>query len=204
MNYKVISFDMQGTITDLSFADEFWFETLPLLYSQSKKVSLEEAKQILKEKFKEYGAYDFRYYSVNYWLKELSLDLNFKDIKKLIKTKPHFYEDSLELIKELSEKVKLIIISSTTRDFINTELGEYKKYFDKTYSSIDDFNIAGKPQELYEKIAEILNIKLSEIIHIGDSKEMDIENSKKAGLNTFFFDKTKPRNELIQELGKII
>ena len=62
MKYKVISFDMQGTLTDSSFSDEFWMETLPSLYSKSKNVSLKEAKKILKEKFKDYGVYDYRWF----------------------------------------------------------------------------------------------------------------------------------------------
>lgn len=35
---------------------------------------------------------------------------------------------------------------------------------------------------------EELNVKLNEILHIGDNKIMDIENAKKAGLKTILFD----------------
>ena len=36
MKYKLICFDLQGTLSNTEFSDYFWFEVLPLLYKQSK------------------------------------------------------------------------------------------------------------------------------------------------------------------------
>lgn len=196
----VISFDLQGTLSDPAFSDEFWMETLPLLYAQNGNCSLEKAKEELKKRFIEYGKYDLRYYSTKYWIKELKQELGFEDIQRKIKNKPLLFKDILKLIRELLGKTKLIIISSTTHEFINTELGKHKIYFDKVYSSIDDFGIAGKPKELYTKIAKLLGISPSKIIHIGDDYEMDIQNAKEAGFKTFYFDKTQSREKLIESL----
>ncbi len=204
MKYKIISFDMQETLTDSSFSDEFWMETLPYLYSKSKSISLDESKAILKEKFSKYGKYDYRYYSVKYWIEELDLKMDFSDIVKMIKNKPLFYKDVKELLKSLKDKVKLIIISTTTYEFIDCELGEHKQYFDKIYSSLDDFDIAGKTKEVYEKVAKENNVLPSEILHIGDSKEMDVENADKAGCDVFFFNNSRSRDENIKELKKLI
>ncbi|MDO8492491.1 MAG: HAD family hydrolase [bacterium] len=204
MKYKVISFDLQGTLSDDAFSDEFWLEFLPKLYSESRKVSLAEAKEALKNKFKEYGRYDYRYYSVRYWIKELDLKLKFDEIRRQINTKPFLFADTLEIIEELYGKVKLIIISSTTNEFIEAELGDKRKYFDHIYSSLDSFGIAGKPKELYLKIVEILGIKPSEMIHIGNSEESDIRNAKEAGLHTFFLDEKESRERLTAKLKKII
>lgn len=204
MKYKVISFDLQGTLSDNAFSDEFWIKLLPTLYSESRKVSLEEAKEALRTRFKEYGKHDYRYYSIQYWIKELDLKLKFDDIRKQINSKPFLFADTLEIIEELYGKVKLIIISSTTNEFIDAELGDKRKYFDHVYSSLDNFGVAGKPKELYLKIAKILSIKPSEMIHIGNSEESDIRNAKEAGLHTFFFDEKVSRGKLIAELKKII
>jgi len=202
MKYTIIAFDLQGTLSDSAFSDEFWMETLPLLYSKHNKLSLAQAKEELKAKFKEYGKYDYRYYSVDYWLKELNLELKFNEICKLIKSKPHFYEDSLELIKEFNKEATLMILSSTTTDFIKTELGKNKRYFKHIFSSIDYFNIPGKPKELYLKIAQNLNISPTKIIYIGNDPEMDITNAKAGGYDTYFFDNNRSREENIRELKK--
>ncbi|MFH1585949.1 MAG: HAD family hydrolase [archaeon] len=204
MKYDIVAFDLQGTLSDSAFSDEFWMETLPHLYSKYNKISLVEAKEELKKRFKEYGKYDYRYYSVDYWLKELKLTLSFKDLCKLIKHKPHFYEDSIKLIKELSKEIPLVIISSTTKEFIEIELGRNNKYFKKVFSSIDDFNMAGKPKELYTKIAQILNVEPNKIIYIGNDSEMDIKNAKEGGFKTFFFDNDHSREENINRLKTLI
>ena len=200
---KVISFDMQGTLTDAAFSDEFWLETLPALYAEKQEISVAEAKEILKKKFNEWGKNDYRYYSIKYWMKELEIH-SFKEIFKRIINKPHLYVDSLEILNNLYGKKKMIIISSTTKEFISVELGRNKKYFSQIFSSLDDFNISGKPPKLYTEIAKVLEVKPEEILHIGDKYDMDIEHAKKAGLQTFYLKRKLPRKEVIETLKNIL
>ncbi len=202
---KIISFDLQGTLSDSSYSDEFWQELLPLMYSESKVISKEEAKKELQTKFASFGKYDSRYYSVKYWLDELNINstgkkYNFNYIQRKLKHKPKVFQDMLELIKKLkniNNRVKIIIITSTTKEFINIELGKHKKLFYKIYSSLDNFNIPGKTPKLYAQIANELQVMPSEILHVGDDYLMDIENAKKAGLKIQFIDSSKLRNEAV-------
>jgi len=204
MKFDLISFDLQGTLSDGAFSDEFWLETLPLLYSQKKNIPLEEAKSELKKLFKAFGKYDYRYYSLQYWLKELEIGLKFDQIMKLMKNKPHFFEDGRELLKELKGKTPLIITSSTTNEFIKAELQGSEKYFDEIFSSLDHFNIPGKPKEVYQKIAKKLGVQNQRILHIGDSKGMDVDNAHKAGFRTFYFDNTLPRQVIMERLKNFL
>ncbi len=158
--------------------------------------SLNEVKGL----FKKFGKYNYRYYSIDYWLKELGLDLSFKGLVRLILNKPYFFEDGKEILGNLKDKVILIISSSTTNDFIEIELGNNKKYFDYVFSSIDSFNIPGKTKGFYLKVAKRLKVKPSEVLHIGDNWEMDVINAKKAGLDAFYFDKSKLRKDVIRKL----
>lgn len=202
MKYQVISFDLQGTLSDSAFSDEFWLETLPRLYAKSKRVTVKKAKKELKAMFQKWGKYDYRYYSLEYWLKELGLVINFNEIIALMNSKPCFFRETIPLLKKLKQKVKLILVSTTTKEFIDAELGARKKHFTHIFSSLDDFNIAGKPTEIYVKIAEQLKVAGSKILHIGDCQEMDIENAQKAGWQTFFFDKEIPKRKVLSELNK--
>lgn len=204
MEFEIVSFDLQGTLSDGAFSDEFWLETLPFLYAQKETIPLEKARNILKKQFKEFGKYDSRYYSLQYWLKELKIDFNFDQIMKLMKNKPHFFEDGKKLLKELNGKTNLIIISSTTKEFIDVEMQGNEKYFSQIFSSLDQFNIPGKPKEVYQKIAQKLGVQNNKILHIGDSKEMDIDNAKKAGFHTFYFDNTLPRPVVIKQLREFL
>ncbi|MFH1638357.1 MAG: HAD family hydrolase [Candidatus Woesearchaeota archaeon] len=204
MKFDIISFDLQGTLSDSAFSDEFWLEILPKLYSKSKGIRLDEAKGELKERFKTYEKYDYRYYSFNYWMNELRLGLSFDEALSMISHKPHFFDDIRRLLEEIKGKARLIIISSTTKEFIEAELYGNRIYFDAVYSSIDDFGIAGKPKELYEEISKIYGVSPSRILHIGDCKEMDVKNAKMAGLEAFYLDKKLPRKEVIEKLREVI
>ena len=204
MKYDYISFDLQGTLSDSAFSDEFWLNVLPGIYANSKNIPEPDAKKYLTGFFKKIGKYDLRYYSTGYWLKELDPTLSFSQVTKLFKTKPYIFPDTLKIIKNLRLKTKLIISSSTTYDFINIEMGDEKKYFSNIFSSVDDFSIAGKPKEFYKKIIGILNISPEKIIHIGDDREMDIKNAKSAGIETYFFDRSKSRKKSINDLMRFI
>lgn len=204
MKFQVVSFDLQGTLSDLSFSEEFWNITLPALYSRSKNVPFDEAKNMISNKSKEIGAYDWRYYSVKYWTDSLGLNLSVIDALGFISSKPRFYNEYLPYLKELGGSAKLIIISTACREFIDVELGSQKKLFTDAYSAVDDFEIGGKPSHLYTKICKRLNVAPQKTLHIGDDYEMDVKNAKLAGVETFYFNAKSPKTELAESLKNFL
>lgn len=180
---KVLSLDLQGTLSESKFSDNYWLEILPREYSKKYKISIEEAKNILKEKFKEYGIYNILYYDDKYWSNYLKFDTR-KELEKSNIT-PQINMKLYNFINTI--RVPKIIISTTTELFIEIELKEKLKAFDKIYSCVDYFKTGGKTKEIYEEICKELKVKPSEILHIGDNKIMDIENAEKAGINTILF-----------------
>jgi len=181
---KYISLDLQGTLSDSKFSDNFWIEILPQKYSEKFNIDLQNAKKILREKFKEYGVYNILYYNDKYWAEYLG----FRTKQELDKSKirPSINETLYNYLLKID--LPKIIISTTTNLFINYELGKRVNDFDKIYSACDYFNTGGKTKEIYEKIAEELKVKPNEILHIGDNYLMDIENAKKAGVNSILYD----------------
>lgn len=180
---KILSLDLQGTLSNSRFSDNYWLEILPKKYSERFDISIEEAKNILKEKFKEYGIYNILYYDDKYWSNYLKFDSK-KELEQS-NIKPEIDMELYNFIKKI--KLPKIIISTTTSLFIEMELKEKIKIFDKIYSCVDYFKTGGKTKEIYEKICKELKVKPSEILHIGDNKIMDIENAKQAGINTILF-----------------
>jgi len=112
---KYLSFDLQGTISDAKFSDNFWMELLPKEYTLKNNISLGKAKSILKDKFKQIGKYDILYYDDSYWSKELEFDtlqlLRNSSIRPCLDEKIVNYISNANLPK--------IIISTTTDLFIN-------------------------------------------------------------------------------------
>jgi len=201
---KIISFDLQGTISNSNFSDYFWLILLPELYSRKNNLSLQESKNELINFFKHIGKYDYRYYDHRYWLKELGLKWSFNQVVKAIKLSPSFYPEIEGLIKKLYKKVPLIILSTTTREFIDIELNKYSNYFNHIFSTIDDLAIAGKPPTAFEKVAAELGKKNNSFLHIGDSLEMDIENANKAGWKAFHWTKQVTINQLEEAINNFL
>jgi len=169
---KLVSFDLQGTLSDAGYSNKFWLEYLA------------EHKAF----FKEIGVYDYRYYDDSYWVG------NLREVMKPYT--PRLDEEFLNFIATI--KLPKIILSTTTKDFIELELGERQRLFDKCLSSLNDFGIAGKTPEVYEKVADMFGVKTSEILHIGDNLEMDIINAEKAGCQTVYY-----QGNVKQTIGEI-
>lgn len=181
---KILSLDLQGTLSDSKFSDYFWLELLPKKYAQKFNLSIQEAKDILKQKFKEYGVYNILYYDDKYWSNYL--DFNTLEELKKFENQPQIDNKLYNLIKNIN--LPKIIISTTTNLFIEYELKENIKDFDKIYSCVDTFNTGGKTTEVFKKVCEELNVQPNEILHIGDNKTMDVDNAIEVGVNAIIYD----------------
>jgi putative hydrolase of the HAD superfamily len=202
---RLLSFDLQGTLSDSAFSDDFWLRLLPELYAQAKNLSLDEAKQQLRAKFKEAGKYHRLYYCAKDWLDELLPDTSVVQVCARLSPRPHLFEDTLSLVKELSAGgIPLVILSATTHDFIEIELADESRHFKQVYSTLDDFEIPGKPKMAFEEAARRMGVSPAEILHVGDCSEMDIANAEEAGCKTFFFDKRCPREEVVVQLQTVL
>lgn len=202
--FDLVSFDLQGTLSDSRFSDEFWLDLLPELYARHHRISSERARQDLKTQFATMGKYDRRYYSCEYWLQLLCPDQSFKQVISQLQAAPLLFLDSLLLVEELQKEIPLIIVSTTTWDFINVELGSASRYFQHIYSTLDDLEIAGKPPQVFQKLAQEMGLNPERILHVGDCAEMDIKNAELAGWQSFYFDKKQPRERLLSELHKLV
>jgi len=100
--------------------------------------------------------------------------------------------------------VPLAIISTTTRSFIDLELGDEARHFKHIYSSLDDLHIAGKPPTVFREVANRLGLEPDRLLHIGDCPEMDVTNALAAGWHVFHFDKQQPRDQLMSSLRRLI
>lgn len=183
MRYSIISFDLQGTLSESAFSDTFWLDLLPQLYSEKYRISVDESKRELKALFRQVGRYDKRYYSFDYWLKFLDVDLKWEELIQRVEIRPQLISEMRDLVLKLQSP--LLLFSATTHTFINHELGELKSAFSWVISAIDDLKFAGKPPAAYRQIASMLGVFPNEILHIGDDLLMDVENARSAGWDAF-------------------
>ncbi len=198
MKFDLVSFDLQGTLSDSAYSDEFWLSLLPELYAEHHCIEISDARERLKSEFSSMGKYDRRYYCPKYWIEALCPGVAKGDVYSRLRTRPHLYADTLEVVRELVESgVPLIVTTTTTYDFIERELGEKRQYFQRVFSTLDDLSIAGKTPEVFEKIADHFSASPDRLLHVGDCPEMDIANAKAAGWETYFFDRKIDRAMLV-------
>lgn len=201
---KLISFDLQGTLSASRFSDEFWLELLPALHADRHNMTLEQSRDQLENEFRSKGRYDAVFYDHRLRLNNLLAEWDFLTLVNRLKNKPVLYRKMIHTAKNIPPHIPCILLSATTRDFIDHELGFEKQYFYKIISSIDDYATAGKPPSLYRKISREMGILPEHCLHIGDCMEMDIINARSAGWQTFHIDKMIPPDDQTDRLQATI
>ena len=73
---NLVSFDMDGTITDLSFVDSVWLEGIPRLLAEKRAISLEDAKKYAKKEYDKVGRERLEWYDLKHWAKKFGLDIS--------------------------------------------------------------------------------------------------------------------------------
>ncbi len=189
---KFVSFDLDGTLVKSNYADLVWLKGLPEIYSEEKNVNFEEAKKILFKKYDEISHYRVEWYDIDYWFKTFNLKSSWKNLLKKYSSEVKSFNDVKKTLDKLSEKFDLIIASNAKHEFISIQIKQlgFEKYFKKMYSSISDFDCVKKHPVFYDNISKDLNVQPEEIVHIGDSYEFDFVSAKKAGLNSYFLDRS--------------
>lgn len=71
---STVLIDMDGTLPDLNFDNQFWQELIPLRFAQQNLMDLELAKMLLKTRFKAMKG-RIEWYCLDYRTKELDMDL---------------------------------------------------------------------------------------------------------------------------------
>ena len=109
------------------------------------------------------------------------------DLKHHVK----FYPEAKDVIKELSRKHKLIVISNAPREFLDMKINieSIKDCFDRIFSVTSDFGVVKKKGDVYKEICKILNIKPEEMVHIGDHYKFDYQVPREIGIRAYYLDR---------------
>ena len=93
---ELVSFDLDGTITDTSFVDSVWLEGIPRLYASKKNLPLEDAKRLVKREYDKMGRERLEWYDPSYWIEKFGLHVSSKELLNSFEAK---FEPSLKYVK---------------------------------------------------------------------------------------------------------
>jgi putative hydrolase of the HAD superfamily len=105
---ETVFLDMDGTLLDLHFDNQFWLEHVPMRYAEKHGLSVEGAKRELYPRFRSLeGTIDW--YCVDFWSRELGLDISAlkRELEHLIQVHPHVAE-FLQTISQTDKRVVLL------------------------------------------------------------------------------------------------
>jgi FMN phosphatase YigB (HAD superfamily) len=208
---KIISFDVDGTLVDSSFADLVWLEGVPQLYAEQYHIDVDAAKQKIITEYDRIGEDDVRWYKLDYWFSRFNLKGSYKDLLEKYKDRIVIYEEVLQVLDSLRKKYTLIVASNAHRDFLSLSLSSIKSYFDHVFSATSDFGEVGKYEWFYTKILQYVKVNPDDMVHVGDHYTFDYEIPSKLGVHAFYLDRKggkglknlKEFEEKVKELERI-
>jgi putative hydrolase of the HAD superfamily len=135
--------DMDGTLLDLGYDKHFWGEYLPRRFAASRGIPLEEAHRLLRPIF-ESSAGTLDWYCVNYWSRELSLDI--VALKRATRHEIDWLPEARPFLARLkSSGRRIVLVTNAHPDILaikDAHLG-IRRRFDAVYTSHD----FGEPKE---------------------------------------------------------
>jgi len=198
---KVVSFDLDGALTNSQFVDSVWLEGIPQLYSIKKRISFEDAKRAVKREYDKVGRERLEWYDLNHWIKKFDLHVSAKELLGHFEHRVELFPEVPSVLHELKQRgFRLIIVTNANREFVDLELKRVDTghYFERIFSSTSDFRLVKKTANLYQRICSILEISPREMIHIGDDRTFDFIVPKRLGIVAFHLDRAgKHKGEFV-------
>jgi len=207
VRYKVISFDLDGTLVDDSrFGRVFWYEEIPRLYAAQYHIPLEEATLIVLDSYKKVGHFDINWYRPHYWFGKFRLEEDWRKVIHDLRHDVRVYNDVKPALVGLKRKHKLIIITHSTREFVQLkiEAESIKGYFDEVHSVIDD-HLMVKSKEFFQHLLGMLRCTPGEVLHVGDDETFDYDIPRSLGIRALLLDRsrTKRGKDIIYSLADV-
>jgi putative hydrolase of the HAD superfamily len=190
---KIVSFDMDGTITDLSFVDCVWLEGIPRLLAGKRGISFEDARIYAKKEYDKIGRDRLEWYDLSHWTNKFGLVVSPAEIIGSFQHKIRAFPEVPYVLEGLRRRgLRLIIISNARREFLNLEIEKtgIESCFERVFSSTSDFGLTKKTVDLYQKVCSICAVSPEEMVHVGDDLSFDFEVPKKFGIQAFYLDRT--------------
>jgi HAD superfamily hydrolase (TIGR01549 family) len=204
MKIKAVLLDFGGTLADGSLEWDPYHETIrDYLKSLGFSIEMNEVKKALRDALAELNVIrtrgeEMRFEDV-YAIFLQKLGINHDDetlewlhdnFKKYYKT--NFFPCLEEVLIELSSKYRLAMVSNTMSDQPKILLREANldKYFDLLVCS-RDLGVRKPNPEIFKIVLDMIDVKPSEAVHVGDSVEADMIGARNTGLTGIWINTPK-------------
>ena len=177
---STVLLDMDGTILDLHFDNHFWLHHLPKRYSESKNISLEQAKDLLLSHYKKVeGTIDW--YCLDYWAKQTNLSITElkREVQHLIRLRDDAH-DFLTALRASGRDIVLVTNAHPDSLSLKIERTELDQYFDTLYST-HEFGVTKESQLLWQRLQAKHGFNLESTLFVDDSLTI-LDSAKQYGI----------------------
>jgi putative hydrolase of the HAD superfamily len=160
--------DMDGTLLDLHFDNQFWLEHIPLRFSEKHQISVDAAKQSLYPRFQSLqGTIDW--YCVDFWSNELDMDVaSLKlELSHLIQIHPHAHEFLLQL---RDHDKRVVLLTNAHHKVVNLKMDVtgLREHFDELISS-HQFRLPKEHPNFWTELEKIDPFRKESTLFVDDS-----------------------------------
>jgi putative hydrolase of the HAD superfamily len=189
---KIISFDLDGTLTTPEFVDSVWRVGIPRLYGEKNNIAFLQAQQIIFHEYDVMGDDDLKWYDLPFWLNYLRLEVSTEQLLAAFSNLISLFPDVLSTLSMLQQRYPLIIISNANRMFLDREINVtgIGKFFKKIFSATSDFGRVKREEDIYQRVSDLIRVLPSDIVHVGDHREFDFEAPQRIGMQAYFLDRS--------------
>jgi len=202
LNWSEIStvlLDMDGTILDLHFDNQFWLQHLPQRYAEYKDISIEEAKQDLLSHYQRVEG-TIAWYCLDYWAEQTQLPIT--ELKREIQHLIQLREDAHEFLTALRESGRRIILVTNAHPdslSLKIEKTQLDKYFDKLYST-HEFGVTKESQLLWQQLQQVECFEKKHTLFVDDSLTI-LDSAKKFGIKHLLAVANPDSKQAIKEIS---
>ena len=174
INWSEIStvlLDMDGTILDLHFDNQFWLEHLPLRYSEKMSISIEAAKEKLKADYLAVVG-TIEWYCLDYWAEQTQLPI--RELKREIQHLIQLRSDARNFLLALKASGKdVVLVTNAHPDSLSLKIErtQLDQYFDSLYST-HEFGVTKESQLLWLRLQTKHGFDNNKTLFIDDSLEI--------------------------------
>ncbi len=161
--------DMDGTLLDLAFDNDFWMRRVPQAYQASANLSADEARSRFEEIFKAHKG-TLNWYCTDFWTRELGFDV--LALKTACASGVRFRADAPAFMRHLKAQGKRVVIATNAHPDtvqIKHERTGVLSYVDGWHSS-HEFGVAKEDPAFWDRLQAMLDYDPARTLFVDDGE----------------------------------
>jgi 5'-nucleotidase len=160
--------DLDGTLLDLGFDNDFWLDFIPGVYAASQALTVEQAKAVLTPRFRACEG-TMNWYCIDYWSRELGL--NIEALKRTQADRIAWLPGAEDFLKRLRELGKRRVVLTNSHPLVlklKDEQTGVTRYLDAAISS-HVFRVPKESEHFWTAVREVEPFDLQRSLFVDDS-----------------------------------